>query len=1067
MSGHVERSGPIAWMAQNSVAANLLMLVILAGGVFGLFRTKQEVFPAFTLDVVTVAVPYPGASPSEVEQGIVLAVEEEVRAIDGVKRVTSVAGEGAASIALELNLGTDGNAVLNDVKTAVDRIQSFPEDAEEPSVSLMSLRRTVVSLIISGDQEMKTLQALAEDARERMLEQPDITQVEIEGVRDLEVSIEVPRQNLASLGLSLDQIAAQVRLASLELPGGSVKTDGGEVLVRVADRRREGHEFEDIVIRGTAGGADVRLGDVAMVDDGYADTDLFSYYDGRPAVRVIAYRVGDETPTRVATAVREVADQMRAELPSNIELALWDDDSKMLESRIDLLTRNARTGLVLVFLVLTAFLDLRLALWVGLGIPISIMGAFSLMPTADVSINMVSLFALIVTLGMVVDDAIVVGENVYDKEKAGTDRMEAAIDGASQMVVPVTFSILTTMVAFSPLLMVPGFMGKIFRIMPLVVILVLLFSWLESFWVLPSHLGHDYSTVWRMLPPPVKWAVNGVNRLRQPVSDGLEWFTANLYRPALGFAIRQRYLVAGGSLALFIMTMGAVVGGRIPFSFFPKLEGEVVTASARLPYGTPVEQTAEVQRALEASAMRAVESYGDDTLFRGMYTTLGMGPRAGGPAAGGASLGSHLVSVEVQLSPSEERSLSSLDFAATWNELTPPMAGIQALKFASSTGPGAGAAVDVQLTATSTAVLAEASEALLEELRSFPQLTDFENSYASGKPQLDFHLRPGAATYGLTGNDVARQLRGAFYGAEALREQRGRHELKVMVRLPDAQRASEYDIEQMEIREPGGGMVPLGSVVTLERNRAPTEITREDGKRIVNVKAELAAGVKSSRDVLEALEDRIFPELREKYPSVQIEMAGEQREQSEVGASLGMNSLLVMIVMYAMLAIPFKSYVQPIIVMAAIPMGFVGAIGGHVIMGYELSMISFFGIIALAGVVVNDSLVLIDATNQRRREGASAIDAVLWGGTRRLRPILLTSLTTFFGLAPMITETSMQARFLIPMAISLGFGVLFATFVILGLVPALYVIVDDIVRTFFAVVRWLADASEPEAKPAK
>jgi len=1067
MSTESERTGPIAWMARNSVAANLLMLVILAGGVFGLFRTKQEVFPAFDLDVVTVAVPYPGASPSEVEQGIVLAVEEEVRAIDGVKRVTSVASEGAASVALELTLGADGNKVLSDVKTAVDRIQSFPEDAEEPSVSLLSQKRTVVSLILAGDQSLQALQALAEDARERLLAHPDITQVEVEGVRDLEVSIEVPREELASLGLSLDQIATQVRLASLELPGGSVKTDGGEVLLRVADRRLEGHEFRDVVVRGTAGGADVRLGRVADIDDGYADTDLFSYYDGRPAVRVVAYRVGDETPSRVATVVREVAEEMRAELPDNIEVALWDDDSKMLESRIDLLVRNARMGLVLVFLVLTLFLDLRLALWVGLGIPISVMGAFGLMPTADVSINMVSLFAFIVTLGMVVDDAIVVGENVYDKEVGGADRMDAAVDGAREMVVPVTFSILTTMVAFSPLLMVPGFMGKIFRIMPIVVILVLLFSWLESFWVLPSHLAHDYSTAWRLVPRPLRALVDLVDRVRAPVGRGLAWFTDDVYRPVLAFALRQRYAVAAAALALFIATVGAVGSGLVPFSFFPKLEGEVVTASARLPYGTPVGQTASVQRQLEASAMEAVGSFADDSLFRGMYTTLGQGPRAGGPGGGSADQGSHLVTVEVQLSPSEERELSSKQFAERWSQMTPPMAGLEALKFASSSGPGAGAAVDVQLTASDTETLAAASADLLERLRAFPQLTDHDNSYASGKPQLDFHLRPEAATYGLTGNDVARQLRAAFYGSEALREQRGRHELKVMVRLPDEQRSSEYDIEQMEIRTPTGDMVPLRSVATLERNRAPTEITREDGKRIVNVTAELAPGVPSSREVLEALEEEVFPELREAYPALKIEMAGEQREQGEVFRSLLMNTALVMIVMFAMLAIPFRSYIQPVIVMAAIPMGFVGAVAGHVIMDYALSMISFFGIIALAGVVVNDSLVLIDATNQRRRDGSTAAEAVMWGGTRRLRPILLTSLTTFFGLAPMIAETSMQARFLIPMAISLGFGVLFATFVILLLVPALYVIVADI--TWFAgrVVGWIAAADRKVPTPAK
>jgi multidrug efflux pump subunit AcrB len=1057
-------------MAQNSVAANLLMIVIIAAGIVGLLRTKQEVFPAFTLDIITVAVPYPGASPNEVEQGIVLAVEEEIRSVDGVKRITSVASEGAASIGAELEISADPDRVLADIKSAVDRIQSFPEEAEEPTVSLMSQRRTVVSLILAGDQDLRTLQGLAEDARQRMLDHPDITFVDVQGVRELEVAVEVPREKLESLGLTLDQVAMQIRQASLELPGGSVKTDSGELLVRVADRRKEGHEFDDIVLRGTIGGADVTLGEVAQIHDGYVDSDQFSYFNGKPAVRIVAYRVGNETPTRVSQVVHDLADDLRSELPANIEVALWDDDSEMLEARIDLLLRNARLGLVLVFVVLALLLDLRLALWVGLGIPISVLGAFALMPIADVSINMVSLFAFIVTLGMVVDDAIVVGENVYEKEEGGAERMEASVRGAREMVVPVTFSILTTLVAFSPMLSVPGFMGKIFRIMPLVVILVLAISWVESFWILPSHLGHNYDTLWKITPGPVKAIFRGIDRVRRPVSNSLDWFSEHIYAPTLVLAIRQRYVVVGGAIAMFVMTIGVMGSGLVPFSFFPKLEGDVVTASARLPYGTPVEVTAEVQQTLERSAMRAVEDLGGkEGLFYGMYTSLGSGPKRGGPGGGTGESGSHLVTVEVQLTPTEERpDVSSADFAAAWTGHTPPMAGVEALKFNSSSGPGGGAAIDVQLSHTDTRVLAKASTELLEELRQYDQLTNHENSYASGKPQLDFHLRPSAATFGITGNDVARQLRSAFFGAEALREQRGRHEVKVMVRLPEDQRDGERDIEQLQILRPGlSEPVPLRAVAELERGRAPTVIDREDGRRIVNVKAELAAGVRSSSEVLDSLEADVLPAFRSRYPGLEIEMAGEQREQGEVFASLVTNTFIVAFVMYALLAIPFRSYVQPIIVMAAIPMGFVGAVGGHLLMGYELSMISVFGIIALSGVVVNDSLVLIDATNQQRRTGVSAEEAVTWGGRRRLRPILLTSLTTFFGLAPMILETSMQARFLIPMAISLGFGVLFATFVILLLVPALYVVVADVTRTAARIVNAAAAHSVQPAVQSK
>ncbi|MEM6930508.1 MAG: efflux RND transporter permease subunit, partial [Myxococcota bacterium] len=502
-------SGVVGWMARNPVASNLLMIVIILAGLFGLLQTKQEVFPEFDLDVVSVQVPYPGASPSEVEQGILLALEEELRGLDGVKRVTATATEGMGQVLVELLIDADREQVLADVKTEVDGIASFPEEAEEPTVSLASGRTQVISLVISGDQSVRTLHDIAEDVRARLLAEPGVTQVDLNGVPPLEVAIEVPQEALEAHGLSLDGIAAQVRASSLELPGGALKTEGGEILVRVADRRLEGHQFEDIVLRGTSTGSSLRLGDVATVTDGYADADLYSFFDGKPAIRVMAYRIGNETPAGVATAVKDLTERLRTELPSNISLATWGDDSELLEARIDLLLRNATSGMILVLLVLALFLDLRLAVWVGLGIPISILGAFSLMPTADVSINMISLFAFIVTLGMVVDDAIVVGENIYDKEKEGLPREEAAVRGASEMIVPVTFSILTTIVAFSPLMFVPGFLGKIFRILPLLVILVLLFSWIESFFVLPNHLAHHYEGLLRMVPP-LRWLGDAV-----------------------------------------------------------------------------------------------------------------------------------------------------------------------------------------------------------------------------------------------------------------------------------------------------------------------------------------------------------------------------------------------------------------------------------------------------------------------------------------------------------------------------------------------------------------------------
>lgn len=1060
-----QTGGPIAWMAGNSVAANLLMIIIVVAGLFGLLRAKQEVFPEFSTDTVLVAVPYPGASPEEVEQGIVLAVEEQVRGIDGVKKVTSTAAEGGGTVTVQLLLGADPDKALNDIKSAVDRIRSFPEEAERAEVRLVSNRVKVVTLIVSGDQDAQVLFDLAERARERLLEDPDVTQVELDGVRDLEVGIEIPRQTLQSLGLTLDDVAMQIRAASLELPGGSVKTEAGEVLVRVADRRLRGNEFENIVIRATADGSLVRLGDVAEVTDGFAEQDLYPYFNGRPAVKVVAYRVGAETPRGVSQAVHRVKHELEGELPEGITLSIWDDDSKMLDERIELLTSNAQMGLVLVFLVLTAFLELRLAFWVALGIPISFLGAFFLMPLAGVSINMITLFAFIVTLGMVVDDAIIVGENIHEYRKQGMSPMGAAVRGAQEMAVPVTFSILTTVAAFSPLLFVPGFMGKLFGLMPTIVILVLVFSLIESFFILPAHLGHELDLP--RIELLERFVTGPIARGQAWISGWLDTFIERIYKPGVEHVIHWRYFAACAALALFVFTLGLMASGAVPFSFFPKLEGDLARVKVRLPYGAPVEQTERVRTLLEESLAETVAQFGGaDAIAEGQYTIVGQGP----PGWGGRQpdTGSHVLTVEIQMVSASERDFNSAEFVDAWQANTPDIAGVEALIFDASTGPAAGAAVDAEISHPSQEVRAQASAELANILLTYPSLTNTVNSWASGKPQLDYSLKPEARTLGITGNDLARQLRSGFFGAEALREQRGRHELKVMVRLPREQRGSEYDLEQLHVRTPVGQSVPLGQVADLERGRAPTDIGRVDGRRVVNVTADLAPGVKSSGDVLASLKDEVFPKLREKYPGLEVQLVGEQQEQAEVFTALGLNYLLALFVMFTLLAVPFKSYIQPAVVMAAIPMGMVGAVFGHLVMGYEMSIISMFGVVALSGVVVNDSLVLIDATNGYRRDGMTAHDAIIQGGTRRLRPILLTSLTTFFGLAPMILETSMQARFLIPMAISLGFGVLFATVIILVLVPALYMIVEDI--SWF--VGWIltpdrpADAdSDPQGPP--
>lgn len=1031
-----QRRGPIAWMARNSVAANLLMIVILAGGALGVTRIKQETFPAFDLDLVRVTVPYPGASPGEVEQGIILAVEEAVRGVDGVKRVTSGASEGAGTVAVELLIDADPDRVLADVKSAVDRIRSFPEEAEDPQVAIASRKQRVISLVIAGDQDLGVLQEVAERARLDLLKNPDVTQVDIEGVPDQEIAIQISREKLEEYGLTLQDVANQIRFASLELPGGTLKTDSGELLVRLSDRRRSGAEFEGMILRATASGGIVRLADVATITDGYVETDQESFFNGSRAVRVTAYRVGGETPQQVSDAVRGYMDELRTEVPDNIELAVWNDDSEMLRGRIDLLVRNARLGLVLVLLILALFLNLRLAFWVSLGIPISFLGTFLVMPSADLTVNMVSLFALIVVLGMVVDDAIIIGEAGFSRMRPGKDKLEAAIEGATEMATPVSFAILTTIAAFFPLLLIPGLFGKIFRIIPLMVISVLAFSLIESFFILPAHLAHMGED---------KGPRGPIRFVQDKVAQALAWNIRTIYRPIVRTAIAWRYASVAIAIAFLMMGVGIVGSGLVPFSFFPALEGDVITATIKFPYGSHASRAAAAGEQLQAAADRTIEEFGGEDILLGVYLSQGQGPSGRGPGAGQAESGGHLVTMEVNLVGSEEREFTSESFKDAWQAAMPELVGIESSVFSSSAGPSAGAAVSVQLAHRDTEVLGEASAELAEALASYSDLTNIENGFASGKRQLDFKLREEVATpLGLTSSMVAGQIRTAFYGAEALREQRGRNELKVMVRLPEEQRVSEHDLEALQIRTPAGGFVPLGQVAEFSRNRAPTTIDREDGRRVVAVSGALAPGVRSPQNVLASVQGELMPRLEAEFDGLEVSLVGEQREQGEVFSSLGPNFLLAMFVIFSLLAIPLRSYIQPLVIMSAIPFGFVGAVVGHLVMGFELSFVSALGIIALSGVVVNDSLVLVDTSNRYRRAGASAWDAIVNAGARRFRPILLTSLTTFFGLLPMIFETSVQAKFLIPMAISLGFGVLFATFIILLLVPAFYMVVEDL-----------------------
>ena len=860
------------------------------------------------------------------------------------------------------------------------------------------------------------------------------------GLPPLEISIEISQETLRAHKLTLQDIATRIRHTAAEIPGGGVKTRGGEILLRMDERRDWGQEYADIPIVTRPDGTELLLGDIAAnISDGFADTDQEAFYNGKPAVMVKVYRVGDQTPIEVADAAKEYVRELNKRLPEGVNIATWSDWSEIYRQRIDLLLRNAYIGLVLVMILLGLFLEIRLAFWVTMGIPVSFLGALLILPAIGVSINMISLFAFIMSMGMVVDDAIVVGENIYKKRQSGVPFVRAAIEGVREVSVPVTFSILTNIAAFMPLAFVPGIMGKMFKVIPFVVISVFTVSLVEALFILPAHLGHQR-------PARGKGFFGAIGRIPKYTGRGLEWFIENLYRPFLRRALRNRYLTLSISITVLVMVIALVRGGRVALVFFPRVEADRITAHVELPFGSPVEDTRKVKEQLMQAAREVVADHGGDDIVRGILTQIGGSSMSRGPhgGSGGPSGTGHVADIVVYLVPEDQRDITAGVFAKEWRGKTGEIAGLEKLEFNFSMGrAGGGKAINIELSHSDLDVLEKAASELAERVGEFESASQIDDGFSPGNTQFNYAVRPKGASLGLTTIDVGRQLRNSFYGAEALRQQRGRNEVKVMVRLPEDERRSEHDIEEFLIFTPSGGELPLREAAHRRRGNAYTQIKRTDGRRVVAVTAEVDPPSRAKR-ILDDMEKNALPGIIEGHSGLTYSLEGERRELKEAMASLGFGFIIAMIVIYAMLAVPFRSYIQPIIIMVSIPFGIIGAVMGHIIMNYDLSIISMMGIVALSGVVVNDSLILIDFLNRQRREGMSPFEAATAAGTRRFRPIMLTSLTTFLGLAPMIFERSVQAKFLIPMAISLGYGILFATLIALLLVPCLYLIVEDI-----------------------
>ena len=1038
-------------MADNSVAANILMFAFIIGGLLVLPTLKQETFPSSELDYVTIRVPYPGAGPAEVAEGIILPIEEQLRGLEIIEQVEATAQEGSARVVVELASGADRNRGLQDVKNAVDQVSIFPENSERPVVELMEQSIRVLDIILYGPLTERQLFDLTEQVRSDLLAKDGVTQLEVRGVRSPEISIEIPEATLRGLGLTLRDVAAVVREAARDVPAGGVRTAGGEVLLRLNERRERAQEYADIPLVSATGGAKVLLGDVAEIRDGFEDKDLHFTWNGEPAARIRVFQTDVEKPLEVAKVVKTyLAEELRPSLPKAINYHIASDASEVYRARLSLLLRNGAFGLTLVLIMLALFLELRLALWVAIGIAATMVGSILILPLTGVTINLMSLFGFIVTLGIVVDDAVIVGENIFHRIRKGehATQMDAAVAGAQEMATPVMFAVSTNIIAFLPLLFVPGRTGEFMSVFPLVVIAVFTVSLVEALFILPSHLGHTGVNT------EGSGLLGRVARAQRRLADGFDAFVETSFKPALRWALARRYLFLTLLLSIVSIMYAYTISGRLKFSFVPQIGANSVELEGALPFGSPFELTRDVAKEVEAAGLRAAAKFGPrDDVLDGASSLIG-------------NDGAHAFDIDMVLASPEKRVFSSVEFARAWREEMGEIPGVESLVFSYQVGPARGADVSIEIAHPDQAMLEAAEQRLAESIRGVAGVVDVDDGFAAGKPQLDFVPTAEGQALGLTATDIGREARAAFYGAEALRLQRGRHEVRVMVRGPESERRSLSDVEDMMLRAPGGGEIPLSAAATLAPGRADVEIERVDGRRVVNVRVYLDPQTGNDNEIRDLAEREFFPMISAEFPGIDLRFQGRQREQAEAMGVMRSGVLLALTGIFVLLASLFRSYSQALIVMAGIPVSLAAALFGHVLLGVSLSITSIFGMIALCGLVVNAGLVINQEINRRRGEGADLLTAGIAAAGRRFRPVVVTSLTTCIGLMPMILERSIQARFLAPTAISLGFGVLFAGVTMLFLTPVLRLAGADLSAALRRL--WKGDKSPaPAPSPAE
>jgi len=1001
----------IRWFINNPVAANLLMFGIFMGGLLTL-SSKQiplEVFPEFEFEQVSITTTLRGATPKSIEQSITTRIEEAIYDLEGIKKLTSRSQENTSIVRAEVAKGFDSRDLLNEIKLRIDSLSTLPSEADKPTIKIPSRVRDVITLVIHGDISDDELRQLGDKHKEQLLAVNGVSKVEFDNPKKREITIEVKPEELDALGINFSDIKRAINRSSLDLSAGNIKSKEGEILVRTNAQASSAQEYANIAILTRNDGNIILLKDIATVSDAFDENPQKRLFNGEPAIALDVYRTGKESSIQVADLVKNYISEQQANLPNGIQMSYWRDRSKVVKGRLDTLVKSAWQGGILVILLLALFLRPSVATWVALGIPVSFMGAIILMPTLGVTLNVVSMFAFILALGIVVDDAIVTGENVY------------------------RHSVLTTIAAFTPLLMIEGNRGAIFSQIAAIVIPVLLFSLVESKFVLPSHL----SKLKNINSEPN----NPLSRLQHKISNGLESFIIRFYQPALRAAIHNKTITIVSTLVICMLVISYASSGWLKFSFFPRVERELVSVSLTMPSATPFEKTDKYVQRITRAAEKIQAKYTDEETGESLITTIFS--NSGGR---GRSRGSNLGWVGFEVLPPEKRSkpISVRKVSREWRRAIGTIPGAEQLSFRSSIGRS-GAPIDVQLSSQSLEQLRTVGDEIRIIVSQYDGLFDIQDNLSGGKDEFQLSLKPSAYNLGVTLRDIGEQTRHAIYGLEAQRIQRGRDEISVMIKSPISNRSTLNDLYNLPIRiKQASGetkSIPLKDVATITTGNSPSALYRVNRFQTMNITADAENGTDLSPikfDLTTQIND-----LLEEYPGVSFDLEGEAKEQKETFGSLNTGIIIVLLAIYALLAIPFKSYGQPLIVMSIIPIGAIGAILGHIVWFESLSIMSFMGILALIGVVINDSLVLVDYINKERKRGTELMTAVLEAGAKRFRPVMLTSLTTFAGLTPLLLERSTQAKFLQPMAISLGFGIIFATLITLILIPVNYLIYES------------------------